>query len=317
MAGRLDGKAALVTGGASGIGAETARVFAREGAKVAVTDVNDDDGRAVADEIGDAAFYAPLDTRSEDAWQAVVKQAVDTYGRLDILVNAAGVPGRRPDTGRAPKIDEQDLEDWNRVMDVNSTGIFLGMKTAIPEMRKAGGGSIINISSIYGLVGSPHSAAYHASKGSVRLATKSAALQYAPENIRVNSVHPGIVTTGMNRDVNEDPIRSIPRLAATPMGRFGQPIDIANGCLFLASDESGWMTGAELVIDGGFTVGGSGEEGYSSHPTFGISSFITLWKCTMAASKWPYTKCSLAPLARPFWISMVMSRSSATPVSET
>ncbi|MEC8369270.1 MAG: SDR family NAD(P)-dependent oxidoreductase, partial [Pseudomonadota bacterium] len=165
MAGRLDGKAALVTGGASGIGAETARVFAREGAKVAVTDVNDDDGRAVADEIGDAAFYAPLDTRSEDAWQAVVKQAVDTYGRLDILVNAAGVPGRRPDTGRAPKIDEQDLEDWNRVMDVNSTGIFLGMKTAIPEMRKAGGGSIINISSIYGLVGSPHSAAYHASKG--------------------------------------------------------------------------------------------------------------------------------------------------------
>ena len=255
MAGRLDGKVALVTGGASGIGAETARVFGREGAKVVVTDVNDDDGRAVADEIGDAAFYAPLDTRSEDAWQAVVKQAVDTYGRLDILVNAAGVPGRRPDTGRAPKIDEQDLEDWNRVMDVNSTGIFLGMKTAIPEMRKAGGGSIINISSIYGLVGSPHSAAYHASKGSVRLATKSAALQYAPENIRVNSVHPGIVTTGMNRDVNEDPIRAIPRLAATPMGRFGQPIDIANGCLFLASDESGWMTGAELVIDGGFTVG--------------------------------------------------------------
>ena len=139
MAGRLDGKVALVTGGASGIGAETARVFAREGAKVVVTDVNDKDGRAVADEIGDAAFYAPLDTRSEDAWQAVVKQAVDSYGRLDVLVNAAGVPGRRPDTGRAPKIDEQDLEDWNRVMDVNSTGIFLGMKTAIPEMRKAGG----------------------------------------------------------------------------------------------------------------------------------------------------------------------------------
>ena len=253
MAGRLEGKVALVTGGASGIGAETSRVYAREGAKVAITDVNDDAGRGIAQEIGDAVFYAHLDTRFEDEWQAVVKQVVDTYGRLDILVNAAGVPGRRP--GGAPKLEDQDLEDWNRVMDVNSTGIFLGMKAAIPEMRKAGGGSIINISSIYGLVGSPHSVAYHASKGSVRLATKGAALQYAAENIRVNSVHPGMVTTGMNRDVNEDPVLSIPRLAKTPMGRFGQPIDIANGCLFLASDESGWMTGAELVIDGGYTVG--------------------------------------------------------------
>ena len=254
MVGRLNGKVALVTGGASGIGAETSRVFAREGAKVGITDVNDNIGRGVSDEIRGGAFYAHLDTRSEDEWQAVVKQTVDTYGRLDILVNAAGVPGRRSDGG-STKIDEQDLEDWNRVMDVNSTGIFLGMKTAIPEMRKAGGGSIVNISSIYGLVGSVHSAAYHASKGSVRLATKSAALQYAAENIRVNSVHPGMVTTGMNRDVNEDPVLSIPRLAKTPMGRFGQPVDIANGCLFLASDESGWMTGAELVIDGGYTVG--------------------------------------------------------------
>ena len=254
MTGRLDGKVALVTGGASGIGAETARLFAREGAKVAVTDVNDNGGRGVVDEIDDVAFYTRLDTRSEDEWQAVVKQTADTYGRLDILVNAAGVPGRRSDGG-STKIDEQGLDDWNRVMDVNSTGIFLGMKTVIPEMRTAGGGSIVNISSIYGLVGSVHSAAYHASKGSVRLATKSAALQYAEENIRVNSVHPGMVTTGMNRDVNEDPVLSIPRLAKTPMGRFGQPIDIANGCLFLASDESGWMTGAELVIDGGYTVG--------------------------------------------------------------
>lgn len=255
MTGRLEGKVALVTGGASGIGAETARVYAREGAKVAVTDVNDNMGREVQQEIGDAALYARLDTRNEGEWQAVVKQTVDAFGRLDILVNAAGVPGRRPDGSGSPKIDEQDLADWNRVMDVNSTGIFLGMKTSIPEMRKVGGGSIINISSIYGLVGSVNSAAYHASKGSVRLATKSAALQYGAENIRVNSVHPGMVTTGMNRDVNEDPVLSIPRLATTPMGRFGQPIDIANGCLFLASDESGWMTGAELVIDGGYTVG--------------------------------------------------------------
>ena len=254
MTGRLADKAALVTGGASGIGAETSRVFAREGAKVAVVDVNDNLGHGVAQEIGEAALYAHLDTRDEAEWQAVVQQVVDTHGRLDILVNAAGVPGRRTDGG-STRIDEQELEDWNRVMDVNSTGIFLGMKTVIPEMRKAGGGSIVNISSIYGLVGSPNSAAYHASKGAVRLATKSAALQYAAENIRVNSVHPGIVTTGMNREINEDPVLSVPRLAATPMGRFGQPIDIANGCLFLASDESGWMTGAELVIDGGYTVG--------------------------------------------------------------
>ena len=254
MAGRLDGKVALVTGGASGIGAETSRLFAREGAKVAITDLNDDGGRAVAAEIGDAAFYARLDTRNEAEWQTVVEQSVDTYGRLDILVNAAGVPGRRTDGG-STRIDEQELEDWNRVMDVNSTGIFLGMKTVIPEMRKAGGGSIVNISSIYGLVGSPNSAAYHASKGAVRLATKSAALQYAAEHIRVNSVHPGIVTTGMNREINEDPVLSVPRLAAPPMGRFGQPIDIANGCLFLASDESGWRTGAEMVSDGGYTVG--------------------------------------------------------------
>ena len=253
MAGRLEGKVALVTGGASGIGAETARVFAREGAKVAITDINDAAGQGVAAEISEAAIYASLDTRSEAAWHATVGQAVEMFGRLDILVNAAGVPGRGPDGSL--KIDEQSLEDWNRVMDVNSTGIFLGMKAAIPAMRKASGGSIINISSIYGLVGSVHSAAYHASKGSVRLATKSAALQYATENIRVNSVHPGMVTTGMNRDVNEDPVLSVPRLAKTPMGRFGQPIDIANGCLFLANDESGWMTGAELVIDGGYTVG--------------------------------------------------------------
>jgi NAD(P)-dependent dehydrogenase (short-subunit alcohol dehydrogenase family) len=136
----------------------------------------------VAEEIGDAALCTHLDTRAEDEWQAVVKQVVDTYARLDILVNSAGVSGRRPDRTSAPNIEEQDLEDWNRVMDVNSTGIFLGMKTAIPEMRKAGGGSIINISSIYGLVGSAHNVAYHASKGSVRLATNGSS-QVGPDKL--------------------------------------------------------------------------------------------------------------------------------------
>ena len=255
MTGRLDGKVAMVTGGASGIGAETASVFVREGAKVAVVDVNDNLGRRVAEDLGGGTLYAHLDTRDEAEWKAVVKQVVDAFGRLDILVNAAGVSGRRPDGSSAPSIVEQDLDDWNRVMDVNSTGIFLGMKTTIPEMQKAGAGSIINISSIYGLVGSSHSAAYHASKGSVRLASKSAALQFATENIRVNSVHPGFVTSPMTQSMHDDPELSGPRLSQTPMGRFGLPIDIANGCLFLASDESGWMTGAELVIDGGMTAG--------------------------------------------------------------
>ena len=141
------------------------------------------------------------------------------------------------------------------VMNVNSTGIFLGMKHVVPAMKAAGGGSIINISSIYGLVGSPHNVAYHASKGSVRLATKSVALQYATENIRVNSVHPGFVTSPMTQITHDDPELAKPRLDKTPMGRFGMPEDIANGCLFLASDESSWMTGAELVIDGGMTAG--------------------------------------------------------------
>ena len=218
--GRLKGKVALVTGGASGIGAETSRVFAREGAKVAITDVNDSGGCAVAMEIGDDAFYTHLDTRSEDEWRGAVEQTVGTYGRLDILVNAAGVPGSRSNGYGSPKIDEEDLENWNRVMDVNSTDIFLGMKSAIPEMRKTGGGSIVNISSIYGLVGSVTSAAYHASKGSVRLATKAAALQYVAENIRANSVHPGMVTTGMTRDRNEDPVLLDPSPRKDPDGPF-------------------------------------------------------------------------------------------------
>ena len=255
MAGRLDGKVALITGGASGIGAETSRVYVREGARIAIADVNDNLGRGVADKIGDGSIYVHLDTRNETEWQLIVKQVIDTFGRLDILVNAAGVSGRMPDGTSTPNIEEQSVEDWNRVMDVNSTGIFLGMKTTIPEMKKGGGGSIINISSIYGIVGSDQNVAYHASKGSVRLATKAAALQYATAGIRANSVHPGFVTSPMTQNVHDDPQLSAPRLAKTPMGRYGLPADIANGCLFLASDESSWMTGAELVIDGGMTAG--------------------------------------------------------------
>lgn len=252
--GRLAGKVALVTGGASGIGAATARLYAREGARVAIVDINDNLGRGVADDIGDA-LYLHLDTTNEDEWRSVVARILERFGRLDILVNAAGVSGRIPGTATPPKLEDQDIENWNAVMNVNSTGIFLGMKHVIRAMRAAGGGSIVNISSIYGLVGSPHSVAYHASKGSVRLSTKAAALQYASENIRVNSVHPGFVTSPMTQIMHDDPELARPRLDKTPLGRFGTPEDIANGCLFLASDESAWMTGSELVIDGGMTAG--------------------------------------------------------------
>jgi NAD(P)-dependent dehydrogenase (short-subunit alcohol dehydrogenase family) len=252
--GRLNGKVALITGGASGIGAATARLYAKAGAKIAIADINDNLGRGLADDIGDA-LYLHLDTTDEAEWRSVVARTLDRFGTLNVLVNAAGISGRISGTGATPKIEDQDLENWNTVMNVNSTGIFLGMKHVIGAMRAANGGSIINISSIYGIVGSPHNVAYHASKGSVRLSTKAAALQYAAENIRVNSVHPGFVTSPMTQFMHDDPQLSGPRLAQTPLGRFGTPDDIANGCLFLASDESGWMTGAELVIDGGMTAG--------------------------------------------------------------
>jgi len=251
---RMEGKVALVTGGASGIGAETSRVFIAEGGQVMIADVNDNLGRQTADDIGDRAAYLHLDTTQEFEWVAVVKETIERFGRLDVLVNAAGISGRLGPTTATPKVEEAELENWNAVMNVNSTGIFLGTKHAIPEMRKAGGGAIINISSIYGLVGSPHNAAYHASKGSVRLFTKSAAMQYASEGIRVNSVHPGFVTSPMTEIVHNDAELSKPRLDQTPLGRFGTPNDIAKGCLYLASDDAAWVTGSELVIDGGMTA---------------------------------------------------------------
>ncbi|MFQ5955535.1 MAG: SDR family NAD(P)-dependent oxidoreductase [Kiloniellales bacterium] len=254
---RLIGTVALITGGASGIGAKTARVFAEHGAGVAVSDVNDDLGRQVADEIeakgGDAAYFH-LDTTDEEQWIAVVRQTIGRFSKLNVLVNVAGVSGREADRKTVPKIDGTRLDLWNAVMSVNATGVFLGIKHVIRPMREAGGGSIINMSSIYGIVGSAHSAAYHASKGAVRLLTKCAAIQYAGEKIRVNSVHPGFVDTPMTELVHADPELAGPRLAATPVGRFGQPYDIAMGCLYLASDEAAWMTGAELVIDGGMTA---------------------------------------------------------------
>ena len=255
---RLEGKVAMITGGASGIGAESARLFAGHGAGVAIADLDEDLGRQVAGEIsvaGGAALYLHLDTSVEDEWREAMRAVLERFGRLDVMLNAAGVSGLGSDSAPSPLIADMDLDNWNHVMSVNATGVFLGTKHAIEPMLAAGRGSIINISSIYGIVGSSaRNAAYHASKGAVRIFTKSAAAQYAAKGIRINSIHPGFVDTPMTQAVHDDPEHAAPRLAQTPAGRFGQPIDIAFGCLFLASDESTWMTGAELVIDGGMTA---------------------------------------------------------------
>ncbi len=254
---RLPGKVALVTGAASGIGAATATAFAEHGASVVVTDVNDNLGHTVADRItaaGGEAIYLRLDTTDEDHWIAAVAETLVKYGQLDVLANIAGVAERRSDGKGLVKIEDATVESWNKVFAVNATGVFLGVKHVIAPMRAGGGGSIINISSIYGIVGSGGGAAYHSSKGAVRTFSKSAAIQYAGDKIRVNSVHPGFVDTPMTAATHESPENAAPRLAVTPLGRFGVPEDIAMGCLFLASDESAWMTGAELVIDGGMVA---------------------------------------------------------------
>lgn len=260
---RLSGKVAIVSGGASGIGAATAQLFAAHGASVVVCDVNDSAGRAICEEIGASdgeAKFQRLDVVDESQWQAVVTETEEKYGKVDVLANIAGVSGRDPEmtvqTSRTagPRLGDQSLESWRWVMDVNATGTFLGTKSVIEAMLRAGGGSVVNISSICGIVGSHANAAYHASKGAVRIFSKSAAVQYAAEGIRVNSIHPGFVDTPMTRPAHTNNDIARVRMDATPMGRFGKPLDIAMGCLYLASDESAWVTGSELVIDGGLTA---------------------------------------------------------------
>ena len=249
---RLEGKVAIVSGGASGIGEATSRLFAAEGASVVIADINDELGAALESDIRDGggeAAYLKLDVTDEEQWRAVVAETVTRFGKLDIVVNNAGIsaPGR-------PPTEEQTVEGWDAVMAVNAKGVFLGTKHAIPEMRKAGGGSIVNISSIYGNVGSKGGTAYHASKGACRSFSKAAAIQYAGEKIRVNSVHPGFVDTPMTAELHSLPGVHEERVAKTPLGRMGLPEDIAYGILYLASDESRFVTGSELVIDGGMTA---------------------------------------------------------------
>ena len=245
---RLQDKVAIVTGGASGIGEETARVFAAHGAIVILCDVQDVLGRTVAQQIADAggtAEYRALDVCDEQQWIALVADVERRHGKLNCTGNIAGISGRPAGQTVQPvgvmtgvALAEQTLESWNRIMEVNATGVFLGTKTAIPAMQRAGSGSIINISSICGIVGSFANAAYHASKGAVRIFSKSAAIQYAKDQIRVNSIHPGFVDTPMARPGLLGNESGKARLEATPLGRFGKPTDIALGCLYLASDES-------------------------------------------------------------------------------
>ena len=254
---RLEGKVALISGGARGQGAEEARLFAREGAKVVIGDILEEEGgqvEAQVNEGGGECLFIRLDVSKEADWQHAVAATVARFGKLDVLVNNAGIGSRRTADGGPIRLEDLTEEQWDLVQDVNSKGVFLGTKHAIPEMRKAGGGSIINISSIFGLVGSAGSSAYHASKGAVRLLTKATAVQYAGEGIRCNSVHPGAIDTPMTERLRSNPQRREETIRGIPLGRIGTTEDIAFGVLFLASDESSFMTGSELVIDGGTTA---------------------------------------------------------------
>jgi len=246
---RLEGKVALITGSANGMGQSEAVIFAREGARVIVADVLEAEGRKVADGLGSAGRFVRLDVTSEAEWQAAVAATVSAFGKLDILVNNAGISGTfDPDT--------LSTSAWDRLMDVNAKGVFLGMKHAIPAMEQAGGGAIVNISSVSGFVGQNGiHMAYNASKGAVRLMTKSAAVQFARKGIRVNSVHPGMLPPMRTSKATADPVVREKMLAGVPMRREGRVEEVAHAVLFLASDEASYITGTELVVDGGWLAG--------------------------------------------------------------
>lgn len=248
---RLAGKVGLISGGARGQGAVEARLFAQEGAQVVFGDILDDEGKQVEAAIrdqGGAATYVHLDVTREADWQHAVQTAESQYGKLNILVNNAGIVIRG-------SIEETSEDDWERIMAINMKGVFLGTKCAIPAMRRAGGGSIINISSGAGIAPNPDtSAAYAATKGGVRLFTKSTAVQHAKDRIRCNSVHPGPIDTAMVRGPGTDPARLEAMAQRVPLGRLGTAEEIAYGVLYLASDEASFVTGSELVIDGGRTA---------------------------------------------------------------
>jgi NAD(P)-dependent dehydrogenase (short-subunit alcohol dehydrogenase family) len=247
----LDGKVALVTGAGSGIGAATARLLADEGVTVVVSDVNDVHGRDVTDAIvkdGGPAAYVHLDVADEAAWVSVVAGIVEQHGALHVLVNNAGIA----DGGN---VETVTLDDWNRVISVLQTGMWLGMKHAGPAIRSAGGGSIVNISSIYGTSGGfGTSPAYHAGKGAVRTLSKNAALHWATDGVRVNSVHPGFIDTPLSAAARDDPDRERAVLRVTPLGRWGRPEEIAAAVVCMSSDRASFITGSEMYVDGGFSA---------------------------------------------------------------
>lgn len=251
--GRLEAKVAIVSGAARGMGEAEARLFAAEGAKVVVCDVVEAEAKAVAEEIGANALYQPLDVTSEEDWASAVEVTLNAFGSIDILVNNAGIAESAP-------LSEMTLDSYRRVTEVNQTGVFLGMRAVVEPMKAAGGGSILNVSSIDGMIGMNNLMSYVASKWAVRGMTKAAAMELGPFGIRVNSIHPGFILTGMGIPEGADPADIHGLLDAhtarlAPLGRSGRPEEIAKLALFLASDESAYSTGSEFVADGGLIAG--------------------------------------------------------------
>ena len=247
---RLEGKVAFISGGARGIGGAIAKLFASEGASVVIGDIRERDGIQTENQIqqaGGEVRFVHMDVRSNSQWRHAIGTALSRYGKLDVLVNNAGI-------SRSGTVEDMPVETWDEIMSINNRGMFFGVKEAIPQMRKAGGGSIINISSQFGIVGTDIAdPAYVASKGAVTLFTKALAVQYAKENIRVNSLHPGPIKTPANEYLS-DPERLSRVLPLVPMGRVGEVEEVAYAALYLASDESSFVTGAELLVDGGWTA---------------------------------------------------------------
>ena len=244
---RLKDKVAIVTGSASGMGAATAQLFAAEGAKVVLTDILEEEGSTLAAEISGDAQFQKLDVTSEGDWEKLVEVTLSAFGRVDILINNAGVSGSHPDL--------LNTTTWDEQMNVNARGVFLGMRSVIPKMQQASGGSIVNISSISGLTGQKFvHMGYNAAKGAVRLATKAAAVQFARDNIRVNSVHPGLMPAMRTSMMRADPEVRRKMINAVPMGREGRIEEVAKANLFLASDDASYITGIEVPVDGGFVA---------------------------------------------------------------
>jgi NAD(P)-dependent dehydrogenase (short-subunit alcohol dehydrogenase family) len=248
MANRLSGKIALISGGSSGLGAAQAKLFASEGAKVVIGDVQTDLGNSVVASIEDSggeAIFVSLDVTNESSWKAAVASARTAFGGLTTLVNNAGIfhPGG---------IEGETLDGWSKTIAVNQTGVYMGMKTAVPALLESGNAAIVNISSLFGIIGSPNAISYHASKGAVRVMSKAAALEFAKRGIRVNTIFPGQIQTPILGDITPEQDKAFKALI--PMGVVGQPIDIAYASLYLCSDEAKYVTGAELIVDGGWAA---------------------------------------------------------------